>query len=71
VDLQNLNGLNINSVYSYENLLKAVAKFPEFCSVDYTISDCKKQVAGFLSITKTLTIPDGGGQGLNKVEETC
>ena len=70
-DLRNAAGLNINGVYSYENLLKAVAKFPAFCSINGTILDCKQQVAGFLSITKTLTIPDAGGQALNKVEETC
>jgi uncharacterized protein YxjI len=51
--------------------LKAIAKFPAFCSVNGTIFECKQQVAGFLSITKTLTIPDAGGQALNKVEETC
>jgi len=71
VDFRNVNGLNINAVYSYENLLSAVAKFPAFCSADDSLASCKKQVAAFLSITKVLTRPAAGGQALNVVEETC
>lgn len=51
--------------YSYENLLKAVSKFPAFCSVNRPILDCKKQVAAFLSVSKALT------NNLSVVEETC
>jgi len=70
-DLKSLYGLAINSVYSYENLVKAVAKFPAFCDIKSTVLACKQQIAAFLAITKQLTVPDGGSIPLNKVEETC
>lgn len=51
--------------YSYEHLVRAISKFPAFCSVDRPLNDCKKQVAAFLSVTKALTT------NLTVLEETC
>jgi hypothetical protein len=41
-DIKNVYGLAINSVYSYENLVKAVSKFPAFCDIQSTVLACKQ-----------------------------
>ena len=49
------NVSTIIDVYKYENLLNAIAYFPAFCSIDRSILNCKKQVAAFMAVTKSLT----------------
>ena len=53
------DGLFPKSVYSYDNFLKAVAKFPAFCNETnkpkgYNLDDtCKSEIAAFFAHIKT------------------